>query len=229
MNYTRPAIQKLFLAAFIVSTDSMLCRADVIQSSVTLPPLGGAYTVPVICVVNGCIVGSTLDNFSIISSTETAGNQVVVINADFSTSVYTNAGGSPGTLVGSVSIQGPATFTYVGRNVLLNPLGTFTTNLSNFDFSASLNGFTTEIRQDPSTPSTGSTTINQASISPVTYDVSSTLTINADLSINGSPFVSLPPVGTTLSPASAVPEPAYSAVAGLLLLSFGLKCRRKLR
>lgn len=207
----------------------MLCRADVIQSSVMLPPLGGAYTVPVICAANGCIVGSTLDQFSVISSSETAGNQVVVVNADFSTAVYTNAGGSPGTLLGSIAVQGPVTFTYVGRDLSLNPLGSFVTELSNFDFAATLNGSTTEIRQDPSNPSTGATTINEASLSPVTYDVSSTLTINGDLSINGSPFIPLPPVGTTLSPASPVPEPAYSAAAGLLLLFAGLKFRGRLR
>lgn len=207
----------------------MLCRADIIQSSVMLPPSSGAYTVPVVCASDGCIVGSTLDQFSVISSSETAGNQVSVVNADFSTSVYTNKGGRPGTLLGSISVEGPVTFTYVGRDLSLNPLGSFTTELSNFDFSASLNGYTTEIRQDPSRPSTGNTTINEASLSPVTYDVSSTLTINGDLSINGSPFVPLPPVSTTLSPAPAVPEPAYSASAGLVLLYLSSKIRNRLR
>lgn len=230
MTYSRPATLKFFLSAlFTFVGGSTLCRADIIQSSVMLPPLTGAYTVPVICAANGCIVGSTLDQFSVISSSETAGNQVVVVNADFSTSVYTNVGGSPGSLVGSVSVKGPVTFTYVGRDLAVNPLGNFTTQLSNFDFSASLNGFTTEIRQDPSNPTTGNTTINEATLSPVSYDVSSTLTINGDLSINGSPFVPLPPVPTTLTPASAVPEPGYSAVAGLLLLGLGSKLRRKRR
>lgn len=229
LTYTRTATLRLFFSTLLTLTaGSILCRADVIDSSVMLPPLDGAYTVPVICAVNGCIVGSILDGFSVISSTETSGNQVVTVNADFSTTVYTNAGGSPGTLLGSISTQGPVTFTYVGRDPSVNPLGSFTTELSNFDFSATLNGYTTEIRQDPSSSSTGNTTINEASTSPVTYDVSSMLTINGDLSINGSPFVQLPPVVTTLSPTPLVPEPAYSAAAGLLLLFLGFKFRRKL-
>jgi hypothetical protein len=172
-----------------------------------------------------------LDNFVVASSTESAGNQIEIVNADFGTDVYTNTGGSPGTLLGSVSLQGPVTFTYFGRDPSTNPLGTFNTQLSNFDFVGTLNGNTVEIRQNASTASLGTTTINQVSISPVSYGVSSTLTINGDISLNGSPFVPVPPVVTTLSPApvSSVPEPGYTAAAGFLLLSLlGLKFRRQI-
>jgi len=208
----------------------MMARADVVQSTVILPSPAGQYTVPAICVATGCIVNSSLDNFVVASATETAGNQVEIVNATFRTAVYTNTGGSPGTLLGSISLPGPVTFTYFGRDLSSNPLGTFNTQLSNFDFVGTLNGNTVEIRQDASTASLGSTTINQVSISPVAYGVSSTLTINGDISFNGSPFVPVPPVMTSLTtaPAAAVPEPGYTAAAGFLFLfMLGLKFRRQ--
>jgi hypothetical protein len=221
-----------FYSLLTLTVVGSMARADVVQSTVILPSPAGQYTVPVICVATGCIFDSTLDNFVLTSSTESAGNQIEIVNANFGTDVYTNAGGSPGTLLGSVLLQGPVTFTYFGRDPSSNPLGTFNTQLSNFDFVGTLNGNTVEIRQDASTASLGTTTINQVSISPVAYGVSSTLTINGDISLNGSPFVPVPPVMTTLTPApvSPVPEPGYTAAAGFLLLFvLGLKFRHQIQ
>jgi hypothetical protein len=220
----------LFYSLLALTVGSKMARADVVQPTVILPAPGGQYTVPAICVVTGCIVNSTLDNFVVTSSTESAGNQIEIVNADFGTDVYMNTGGSPGTLLGSVSLQGPVTFTYFGRDPSTNPLGTFNTQLSNFDFVGTLNGNTVEIRQSASTASLGTTTINQESMSPVSYGVSSTLTINGEISFNGSQFVPVTPVVTTLSPVSSVPEPGYTAAAGFLLLAvLGLKFRRQIQ
>jgi hypothetical protein len=232
LAYSRTSTLRLLVSSLITLTvGSMIARADVVQSTVILPPLGGQYTVPAICVATGCIVNSTLNNFVVTSSTESAGNQIEIVSANFGTDVYTNTGGSPGTVLGSVLLQGPVTFTYFGRDLSSNPLGTFNTQLSNFDFVGALNGNTVEIRQDASTPSLGTTTIHEVSVSPVAYEVSSTLIINGDISVNGSPFVPVPPVMTTLTPAppSSVPEPGYTAAAGFLLLSLlGLKFRRQI-
>jgi len=231
LAYSRTSTLRLLVSSVItVTLGSMIGRADVIQSTVILPPPGGQYTAATICVATGCIVNSTLDNFVVTSSTESAGNQIEIVNADFGTDVYTNTGGSPGTLLGSVSLHGPVTFTYFGRDPSTNPLGTFNTQLSNFDFVGTLNGDTVEIRQSASTPSLGTTTINQVSVSPVSYGVSSMLTINGEISFNGSQFVPVPPVITTLTPApTSVPEPGYTAASGFLLLSlFGLKFRRQI-
>jgi hypothetical protein len=188
-----------FYSLLTLTVVGSMARADVVQSTVILPSPAGQYTVPVICVATGCIVDSTLDNFVLTSSTESAGNQIEIVNANFGTDVYTNAGGSPGTLLGSVLLQGPVTFTYFGRDPSSNPLGTFNTQLSNFDFVGTLNGNTVEIRQDAST---------------------------------ASPFVPVPPVMTTLTPApvSPVPEPGYTAAAGFLLLFvLGLKFRHQIQ
>src|SRR5689334_22394656 len=90
LAYSRTSTLRLFYSLLALTVGTMTAHADVLQSTVILPPLAGQYTVPVICVETGCIVNSTLDNFVVTSSTESAGNQVEIVNANFGTDVYTN-------------------------------------------------------------------------------------------------------------------------------------------
>jgi hypothetical protein len=205
-----------------------LCRADVIQSTVVLPPGAGAYTLGTICVsgLNRCTENATVSGFNITSDTEQNGNELVVASASYSADIFTSNGGVPGTFLGHLLLSGTTQFTYVGRNPSVNPLGTFVTDLTDFDFAGTLNGNTFEIKQDPGTPSTGSTTILEATfVPPITFSVSSSLNIFADYSFNGGPFVTAPERTTTLS---AVPEPGSVGIVGSIAIGvLGIASRRR--
>ncbi len=202
-----------------------LVSADVIQSTIILPPAGGEYITTGTCASTDCSVNPVIGGFALVSSNEVSGNQVEVVSALYQSHIYTNNGGNPGTFLGVVSIPGTLDVTYVGRNPFANPLGTFSTTLTSFDFSGSLNGNTIELKQNPNIASGGTTTINEIPASnPVLYDVSGTMVINGELSVNGGPFVPAPPVTGTLTP---VPEPATGTLlllfAALLPMAFALR------
>jgi hypothetical protein len=97
------------------------------------------------------------------------------------------------------------------------------TELTDFDFKGMLNGNTFEVKRDPGTPSTGTTTIQEATFSPVTYDVSSSLQISGEYSFNGSPFVIAPQRTTSLD---TVPEPGPAGAVLVGVLGIASCCRR---
>ena len=130
-----------------------------------------------------------VSDFEILTSTTVSGNQVVNVNAVYSADIYTDVGGVPGTLLGHLAIPGTAQFLFVGRDPAVNPLGTFVTQLTDFSFSGELNGNTFDVKRNTANTSAGSTTILQATLDPVTYEVSGTLEIFALYSFNGSPFM----------------------------------------
>ena len=226
MGYTTRRTTMRLSLLITLGAGSMMVRADVIQSTVVLPPPAGQYTIPAVCISTGCIVNATLDNFVVTSSTQSGGNQSEEVDAHYRSDVYTNSGGKPGTLLGSLSVPGTMGFTYFGRDPSINPLGTFKSQITDFNFQGMLNGNTFTVKENPSIPSNGTTSIDEVSSSPVEYRVSSTFDINAEISINGSPFVPVPTQSTTLSPA-AVPEPSYTALAGSMLALLGFALRRK--
>ena len=203
-------------------------RASVIQSTVILPPLSGAYFLGGVCVsaLGRCTQNAVVSDFEILSSTQQGSNQVVAVNASYSADIFTDDGGSPGTFLGHLSLAGPAEFTYLARNPSVNPLGDFTTNLSDFDFTGTLNGNTFEVRRDPSQVSTGSTSILPFTVvPPILYKVDGSLNIFAEYSFNGAPFVPAPPRTATLG---EVPEPGLSALAGCVLTGIlGIASRRR--
>ncbi len=136
-------------------------RADVIQPTVVLPPAAGQYSLGTLCVdaLSRCTVNPTVSGFNMMTRAEVGGNEVVSLAALYTASVFTDDNDSPGTFVGVLSLLGTAQFTFVGRDPSVNPLGTFTTLLTDFDFKGVLNGNTFEVKQDPGKASTGSTTI----------------------------------------------------------------------
>jgi len=75
-----------------LAAGSIMLRADVLQSTVVLPPPTGQYTVPEICISTGCTVNATLDNFVVASSTQSGGDQLEVVDARYRSDVYTNSG-----------------------------------------------------------------------------------------------------------------------------------------
>ena len=116
----------------------------------------------------------------------------------------------------------------MGRDPAVNPLGTFVTQLTDFSFSGELNGNTFVVKRNTANTSAGSTTILQATLDPVTYEVSGTLEIFALYSFNGSPFMPAPPRTADLTPTpDTVPEPATSLLAGAILLGAGVASRRR--
>ncbi|MBV8833068.1 MAG: hypothetical protein JO108_28050 [Acidobacteriaceae bacterium] len=211
------------LASFIVLP--LLASADVIQSTVILPPVGGVYDTAGSCVSTSCSVDSLIGGFALLSSQEVSGNQVEVVSAVYQSHVYTNNGGSPGNFLGVISLPGTLNVTYVGRDPSVNPLGSFATVLTSFDFSGIFNGSTVELKQNPNAATAGTTTINEIPGSnPVLYDVSGTILINGELSLNGGNFVPGPPVTGTLA---AVPEPATGVsmlfLAALVPVAFAVR------
>jgi hypothetical protein len=202
----------------------MVRATSVVQSTVILPPPGGEYAVPSICVSTGCLVNASVSQFVVSSSVESGGNELEVVDALFQSQVYTNSGGLPGMLLGAVSIPGIMDITYFNRDTSVNPLGTFNAQITSFDFKGTLGSNTLEALQNPGLPSNGMTTINEVSISPVEYAVTSTFGLNGEVSLNGGPLVSVPTVPITLTP---VPEPSYTAFVGFVLLTvLGLTLRR---
>jgi MYXO-CTERM domain-containing protein len=222
------------LTCMALTAGLTVSRAGVIQSTVVLPPLSGAYTLGGICVslINRCAENVTVFGFNIVTHNEVSGNEVVGVTAQYSADVFMNNGGNPGSFLGHLSLSGPATFTYVGRDPGVNPLGTFQTILTDFDFTGTLNGNTFEVRQDASQTSSGSTTILAIPLSlPVQYAVNGSLEIFGEFSLNGGPFVPAPPrMGTVNPPPAVVPEPGSATLAGTVLLAvLGIASRRRRR
>lgn len=212
----------------MVITSVAVSRADVIQSTVVLPPLGGAYSLGGVCVnaLARCTQNATVSGFDILTRTVDNGNELVTTSANYSADIYSEIAGLPAAFLGHLSLAGTATFTYLGRDPSVNPLGTFPTKLTDFDFQGTLNGNTFEVKKDPGQTSTGSTTILAINVeSPIMYAVSGSLEIFALYSFNGSPFMTAPPRTADLT---AVPEPGSGFLAGFIMVGvIGIASRRR--
>jgi hypothetical protein len=169
------------------------------------------------------VVNTNIGDFVTTSDTEVGGNEVVAATAGYSADVYTNNHGMPGTFVGDLSLDGTIDVTYVGRNPAVNPLGTFTTLITDFHFSGMLNGNTLEVIQNPSIPSTGSTTILEITFSPpILYSVSSSVDLNGEFNFNGTGFMTAPTRTATLTP-----EPGFGGLAASIMIGIlGIASRR---
>jgi hypothetical protein len=231
-NVSRQITLRAVSLTVMALTSLTLSRASVIQSTVMLPPVSGEYTLGGVCVsaLGRCTQNAMVSNFDIMTSTVDNGNEFVVVGATYSADIFTDSGGLPGAFLGHLSLSGTAHFTYLGRDPGVNPLGTFTTELTDFAFQGMLNGNTFEVKQDPGKTSTGWTTILEATdIPPITYAVSSSLEIFALYSFNGSPFMTAPPRTADLNPVpQPIPEPGSGVLVGTLVGVVGIasRCRR---
>ena len=182
ITVARQTMLRVAVLTVMSLTSLAVSRAGVIQSTVELPPVSGAYTLGGLClsVLGRCTQNAMVSGFEVLERTVENDNELVVVSATYSADIFTDNGGVPGAFLGHLSLLGRATFTYLGRDPSVNPLGTFTTQLTNFVFQGMLNGNTFEVKHDPEKTSTGSTTILPATfVTPVTYAVSGSLEILA--------------------------------------------------
>lgn len=205
----RPA--SYLLAALMVCCSS--ATAGVIQATDTLPPPGGVYALPMVCITPVCLANARVSGFSNTSDIFAGGDELVTANALFSADVFQNIGGVPGLKLGQVSTLGFMSFTYFGRTPA-NREGTFASVITDFDFAGSFNGKSFEVRQNPAAASTGETTV-VFNHNTQLYEISSFFDVFAELSLDKGPFV--PGPGRH---ASLVPEPGSLglALAGLMLV-----------
>ena len=225
---TKRLSTRVSIAALLaVAVGQGIGLADVVQSTVALPPPGGSYTFGPLCIsaLSRCVEDTVISDFVTTSTTEVAGNEVVDATAQYTANVYTDNSGVPGTFVGVLSMSGPFDVTYVGRTSL-TPLGTFSTQVTSFDFSGMLNGNTFQVIQNPSLPSTGTTTILESTFTPpIEYTVSSSINFNGEYNFNSMGFVPAPTRSGTLTP-----DPGSGALVSCILIgALGIASRRRVR
>lgn len=206
----RKSTKRLVTGLIVLSAGFTIARADVVQPTATLPPPGGVYTLPFVCLSAVCLANARVSNFVTTLDLLSGGNELVTATAIFSADIFQNNGGSAGAALGPLSVGGTMNFTYFGRSLSI-PLGTFNAQITDFDFAGTFNGRPFEVRQNPLQASTGQTTI-LAVPNTLTYQVSSFFDVFAELSLDGGPFV---PGPERHAPLTEVPEPGS---AGLLLL-----------
>lgn len=205
-------------------------RADVIQTTPTLPPTTGAYTAPPICVQIGpgvCVVNPALFGFNGTTSTFSNMGQTVDSNIHFRADIYSEHLGQPRTFLGVLNLAGPIGIFYSGRTDATQ-LGTFTSTLTELDLTGMFNGHSVEVILGTPT-SSGETTVAQlGSATPDgQFRVSSFFDVFAEVSIDHGQFMAGPERVFTLN---TVPEPGTISLMalGLAGLSVG-ELRRKVR
>ena len=191
-------------------------RADIIQSTPTLPPEGAYTTNNGFCVLLGpgaCLTNPTLGGFTGTTSVINNLGQSSSSSVTFTSDIYTDNGGLPGTLLGTLALNGSIGILYSGRTSLTE-LGTFASTLTELDLAGTFNGHLVETLLTTQ-PSTGTTTIAPLGSQ---FQVSSFFDVFAEVSIDGGPFVPGPDRTFELVPVSQqVPEPCI-----LLMLGSGL-------
>jgi hypothetical protein len=227
---TQKTIRLSLLTLLTFTAGSVTARADVVQSTVILPPPTGSYDFSgfaCIAALDRCLENGSVSDFTNEVSTQIGSNEQVTLDALYTGGVYTDNSGVPGVFLGTLNLTGTATFVYTGRNVSVQPLGTFPTQVTSFDFSGIFNGKTFAVEQNPGVPSTGTTTINETSMSPVEYTVTSDITLNAEYNYNGTGYTPAPPRTGSLT---SVPEPGFGALAASILTGLlAAASRRRIR
>ena len=223
VTYITLRLSLFTLIAFTAATN--IGRASILQPTARLPPPTGVYDLPLVCITPVCLVNANVAGFETTSDILSAGNELVSTTAVFSALVFQNSGGSPGAALGSLSVSGVVDFTFFGRS-LSTPLGTFNSQITDFNFTGTFNSRAFEVRQNPLMASTGVTTINQVSPGGL-YQVDSFFDVFAELSLDEGPFVPGPPRDLDLS--TAIPEPASGVLMGLGFAGILAMARRRRR
>ncbi len=211
---------------FLVALLAVICgivpvaSADIIQSSPSMPPQGGAYTAPPVCVQLGigsgvCVVNPALYGFNGTTRSIDLSGESIDSNILFSASVYTNVGGHPGAFLAPLNASGPIGIFYAGRTSDSEE-GTFMSSLTELDLTGTFNAgmlgtHSLEVTLGPMT-SSGPTTISPWGSD---FRISSFFDVFAEISIDGGPPMAGPMRTFTLQP---VPEPGTVSLMALGLL-----------
>jgi hypothetical protein len=210
-----PTILVAGIAAIFAGQGST--RASVLESTATLPLLNFPYTIPggtcfttaAFCVSSGA---STLT--SVTSFTQT-GNETIVTEAT-DTIGLTNLSHQP---VGTLSLTGTITQVVLGR---ANPgfIGTWTVDLTTFDLSGSLNGYTVTVELNPADLAldTGTTSISQSGSD---FRISSFFDVYTEITYDGLTAY------RSATASVAAPEPTTLALLAGPLLAMGALRRRR--
>jgi hypothetical protein len=232
-HVTRPNAIRLSVFLLVFSASLTALRADVMESTNTLPPPNGVFTLPTVCTSAGCVVGGQVSDFTnIMGSIPPTGDQMVTTDAVFTGMVYTDNMGMPGTFLGNLDLDGFVDFTFFGRNQA-TPVNTptdpfFASQITDFMFSGTFQGPQMSapfvIEQNPTMSSLGQTSIVE--LSRGMFDVSSFFDVFAQVSIDNGPFVAGPSRMTTLNP---IPEPGSGVLAAAILAGLLAVARRRRR
>lgn len=201
--------------------------ADVIQPAPSLPPTAGSYTPGTICVPLGpgvCVVGASLGNFTGTTLIFGSGGQAIDSTVTLSANVYTDSGGSPGTFLAHLVLEGGIGILYAGRTSDTE-LGTFTSTLTELDLTGTFHGPTTHtiaVMLNPLMTSSGQTTVAPSGSD---FRIHSFFDVFVELSLDGGPFVAGPPRTVTL----VSPEPGSASMLALGLIGVAAELRRRVR
>lgn len=209
-------VAKFALLGFVAC--SFAVNAFVIQTSATLPPTDGFYSLGTQCIPAFCITGITFGDFVPISSQIIGGNQVTQNTAKLRGTVYTNVGNLPGVLLGPVVLTGPIDITYYGRPTL-EFLDTFISEIVYMNLMGTFNSHTIEARLNPNKKSLGETSITGIEGE---FFIDSFFDVFAELSIDGGPFIPGPVRQAVLQ---GVPEPGASGLVLVGLAGLALRAR----
>ncbi len=211
----------MLLAALLVVIPG--ASADIIQSTPSMPPEGGAYTAATICVQLGpgvCVVNPALYGFNGTTRSIDNTGESIDSNIVFTAAIYTDTSGRPGTFLGFLHLAGPIGIFYAGRTSD-SQLGTFTSTLTELDMTGMFNGHSIEVMLGMPT-SSGPTSITP---SGGDFKVSSFFDVFAEISIDHGAFMAGPERTFTLQP---IPEPGTVSLMtlGLIGLTAGELRRR---
>jgi hypothetical protein len=182
-------------------------RADVLESSPTLPLLGDPYTIPGGACFSGasvCVAGGSFTLTALTSSSASGGTE------DFTTNAVATIYLTP---AATVTLTGSIEQEVLGRTGLAES-GTWTVDLLSLSLSGSLGGYPLTMTLNPSDPSSGTTLI-----APDGGDfiVNSFFDVFAELTYDGPNGV-LTATPSGIATATNAPEPATLALlAGSLL------------
>jgi hypothetical protein len=201
--------------------------ASVITSTPTLPVLGVGYTsatgVGCFPAAGVCVSPGTITPTSLISSTFDASGQEIVANVSY-TGTLTTLADVP---IGPVTLLGTMEELVLGRT-FATELGSWATELVALSLSGTVLGHTLTLMLDPSTPSTGSTSIvDLGNPNQPTFRIDSFFDVFVELQLDTvPPLVAHRAVRATLGPA-LVPEPATLLLVGLGVAGLAWHRRRR--
>jgi hypothetical protein len=210
-------VQALLAACVTVALVGMApARADVLESSPTLPLLGDPYTIPggacfsgiSVCVTDGSFTLTSLTSSSTIGSTE-----------EFTTNAVATIDLTP---TATVTLTGTIEQEVLGRTGL-TVAGSWTADLLSLSLSGTLNGNPLTMTLNPGQTSSGTTSIVPDGgdfLVNSFFDVFAVLTYDGPIGV-----LTATPSGTAT--ATGVPEPATLALlAGPLLAMSAVRRRR---